>query len=157
MKSIETHARAFLALIILPIDTLVYYRPKRMAFKWWIQVVCFELAWIYIFTKEWSNLGSKKNLCHFIIVQLFFTISGRQFDKHGNLKQWWNNKTIAEFRKAAQCIVDQYSNYTLDDINLAIDGRLTQGENIADNGGLKQAYRVSHKGLFECIPAKLGN
>ena len=75
------------------------------------------------------------------------TISGRQFDKHGNLKQWWNNKTIAEFRKAAQCIVDQYSNYTLDDINLAIDGRLTQGENIADNGGLKQAYRVSHKGM----------
>ena len=75
------------------------------------------------------------------------TISGRQFDKHGNLKQWWNNKTIAEFRKAAQCIVDQYSNYTLDDINLAIDGRLTQGENIADNGGLKQAYRVSQKGM----------
>ena len=59
------------------------------------------------------------------------------------MKQWWNNETIAEFRKAAQCIVDQYSNYTLDDVNLAIDGRLTQGENIADNGGLKQAYRVS--------------
>ena len=77
---------------------------------------------------------------------IFLTISGRQFDKHGNLKQWWNNKTIAEFRKAAQCIVDQYSNYTLDDINLAIDGRLTQGENIADNGGLKQAYRVSRTG-----------
>ena len=43
-----------------------------------------------------------------IIIQ-FLTISGRQFDKHGNLKQWWNNKTIAEFRKAAQCIVDQVS------------------------------------------------
>ncbi len=76
-----------------------------------------------------------------------FDFSGRQFDKHGNLKQWWNNKTIAEFRKAAQCIVDQYSNYTLDDINLAIDGRLTQGENIADNGGLKQAYKVSRTGM----------
>ena len=69
-------------------------------------------------------------------------VTGRQFDKQGNLKQWWNNRTIAEFRKAAQCIVDQYSNYTLDEINLAIDGRLTQGENIADNGGLKQAFRV---------------
>ena len=58
------------------------------------------------------------------------------------MKQWWNNRTIAEFRKAAECIVQQYSNYTLDEINLAIDGRLTQGENIADNGGLKQAFRV---------------
>ena len=58
------------------------------------------------------------------------------------MKQWWNNRTIAEFRQAAECIVQQYSNYTLDEINLAIDGRLTQGENIADNGGLKQAFRV---------------
>ena len=72
----------------------------------------------------------------------FFQFLGRQFDKQGNLKQWWNNRTIAEFRKAAECIVQQYSNYTLDEINLAIDGRLTQGENIADNGGLKQAFRV---------------
>ena len=73
----------------------------------------------------------------------FLSFEGRQFDKHGNLKQWWNNRTIAEFRKAAQCIIDQYSNYTLEQIGLPIDGRLTQGENIADNGGLKQAFRVS--------------
>ena len=74
---------------------------------------------------------------------LYLSFEGRQFDKHGNLKQWWNNRTIAEFRKAAQCIIDQYSNYTLEQIGLPIDGRLTQGENIADNGGLKQAFRVS--------------
>ena len=55
---------------------------------------------------------------------------------------WWNNRTIAEFRGAAQCIIEQYNNYTLDPYGLQIDGRLTQGENIADNGGLKQAYRV---------------
>ena len=68
--------------------------------------------------------------------------AGRQFDKHGNLKQWWNNRTIAAFREAAQCIVDQYSGYTMQEINLNINGRMTQGENIADNGGLKQAFRV---------------
>ena len=75
------------------------------------------------------------------ILQLYVFL-GRQFDKHGNLKQWWNNRTIAEFRGAAQCIIEQYNNYTLEPYGLQIDGRLTQGENIADNGGLKQAYRV---------------
>jgi membrane metallo-endopeptidase-like protein 1 len=58
------------------------------------------------------------------------------------LKQWWNNRTIAAFRRAAQCIVDQYGTYTLQEIDLPVNGRMTQGENIADNGGLKQAFRV---------------
>ena len=76
------------------------------------------------------------------MIRLTSLSAGRQFDKHGNLKQWWNNRTIAAFREAAQCIVDQYSGYTMQEINLNINGRMTQGENIADNGGLKQAFRV---------------
>ena len=67
-----------------------------------------------------------------------FDDKGRQFDKHGNLKQWWNNVTIEKFRGQAQCIIDQYSEYKLPGIELQINGRMTQGENIADNGGLKQ-------------------
>ena len=67
-----------------------------------------------------------------------FDDKGRQFDKHGNLKQWWNNATIKRFRAQAQCIVDQYSAYKLPGIDLPINGKMTQGENIADNGGLKQ-------------------
>ena len=67
-----------------------------------------------------------------------FDDKGRQFDKHGNLKQWWNNVTIEKFRGQAQCIIDQYSEYKLPGIDLQINGRMTQGENIADNGGLKQ-------------------
>lgn len=45
------------------------------------------------------------------------------------------------FRHQAQCIIDQYSSYVLKDIG-QLNGKMTQGENIADNGGLKQAYRV---------------
>ncbi|XP_064459622.1 neprilysin-1-like [Ornithodoros turicata] len=74
-----------------------------------------------------------------------FDDKGRQFDKNGNLKQWWNNKTIETFRQRAQCIIDQYSSYVLEDINLNVNGKQTQGENIADNGGLKQAYRAYKK------------
>lgn len=68
---------------------------------------------------------------------------GRQFDKDGNMKQWWNNSTITAFRTRAQCIIDQYSRYKVNELGLYMNGKLTQSENIADNGGLKQAFRVS--------------
>ena len=57
--------------------------------------------------------------------------------------QWWNNATIKAFRERAQCIIDQYSRYKISEVGLYMNGRMTQGENIADNGGLKQAFRVS--------------
>lgn len=68
---------------------------------------------------------------------------GRQFDKDGNMMQWWNNATIRAFRDRTQCIIDQYSRYKIDEVGLYVNGRMTQGENIADNGGLKQSFRVS--------------
>lgn len=74
-----------------------------------------------------------------------FDDKGRQYDKNGNMMQWWKNETIEAFRNRAQCIIDQYSGYKLKQIGLNIDGRNTQGENIADNGGLKQSYRAYQK------------
>ena len=85
-----------------------------------------------------------------------FDDKGRQFDKHGNLKQWWNNVTIEKFREQAQCIVDQYSGYKLPGIDLFINGRMTQGENIADNGGLKQVQAPFHlQFLWKLIKKRL--
>lgn len=80
-----------------------------------------------------------------------FDDKGRQFDKDGNLMQWWNNATIKAFRERAQCIVNQYSRYKLQEVNLYINGRMTQGENIADNGGLKQAFRVIKKKKYTML------
>lgn len=74
-----------------------------------------------------------------------FDDKGRQFDKDGNMMQWWNNATIEAFRERAQCIIDQYSKYKIDEVGMYMNGRMTQGENIADNGGLKQAFRAYRK------------
>lgn len=74
-----------------------------------------------------------------------FDDKGRQFDKDGNMMEWWNDATIKAFRERAQCIVDQYSRYKVQEVDLYINGRMTQGENIADNGGLKQSFRAYKK------------
>ncbi|XP_039448992.1 neprilysin-1 isoform X2 [Culex pipiens pallens] len=74
-----------------------------------------------------------------------FDDKGRQFDKDGNMMQWWNNATIKAFRERAQCIIDQYSRYKINEVNMYMNGRMTQGENIADNGGLKQSFRAYRK------------
>uniref|UniRef100_A0A0K0EV78 Phosphate-regulating neutral endopeptidase (inferred by orthology to a human protein) n=1 Tax=Strongyloides venezuelensis TaxID=75913 RepID=A0A0K0EV78_STRVS len=71
-----------------------------------------------------------------------FDDRGRLYDSVGNIRQWWDNTTIKRFEEKAQCIEEQYSNYVLDQISMRINGRSTKGENIADNGGLKQAYRA---------------
>ncbi|KJH42925.1 peptidase family M13 [Dictyocaulus viviparus] len=69
----------------------------------------------------------------------------RLYDNLGNIRQWWDNVTIAKFEKKAECIEKQYSEYMLEQISMKINGRSTKGENIADNGGLKQAYKAYKK------------
>ncbi|CAF4213469.1 unnamed protein product, partial [Adineta steineri] len=65
---------------------------------------------------------------------------GRQFDKNGNRLPWWTNETINAFNGKKQCMIDQYNNYTVAQVNISISGEQTLGENIADNGGLKEAF-----------------
>ncbi|KAK7483108.1 hypothetical protein BaRGS_00025676 [Batillaria attramentaria] len=65
------------------------------------------------------------------IFKLRWNWRGRQYDIEGNLKQWWDNHTIQAFHERAQCIIDQYSGFKLEQTGLYIDGKNTQGENIA--------------------------
>jgi putative endopeptidase len=64
-----------------------------------------------------------------------FDDEGRQFDARGNLKDWWTKKDAKEFDERAQCIVDQYAQYTVVD-DIKINSKLTLGEDLADLGGL---------------------
>ena len=68
-----------------------------------------------------------------------FDDEGRQFDAHGNLRDWWTAEDAKQFEKRASCISDQYSKYTIID-DIKINGRLTLGEDTADLGGLILAF-----------------
>uniref|UniRef100_A0A3Q2TQC4 endothelin-converting enzyme 1 n=1 Tax=Fundulus heteroclitus TaxID=8078 RepID=A0A3Q2TQC4_FUNHE len=66
--------------------------------------------------------------------------SGREYDKEGNLRPWWQNSSVEAFRHRTECMVDQYNHYIVN--GEPINGKQTLGENIADNGGLKAAYHA---------------
>ena len=51
----------------------------------------------------------------------------------------------------AKCIIAQYGNYSIPELDLRLNGINTQGENIADNGGIKEAYRAYSKYLVEFL------
>ncbi|KAF5280979.1 hypothetical protein FQR65_LT14903 [Abscondita terminalis] len=76
-----------------------------------------------------------------------FDDQGKQLNIEGNLENWWAEETNKAFLEKAKCIIGQYSNYTVLDVNLNVNGVLTQGENIADNGGIKEAYFAYKKWL----------
>ncbi|CAH1395389.1 unnamed protein product [Nezara viridula] len=71
-----------------------------------------------------------------------FDDQGRQFDANGNLVDWWAPETKDKYLEKAKCIIDQYGNYTDSQVNMKLNGINTQGENIADNGGIKEAYKA---------------
>src|SRR2546423_5558664 len=75
-----------------------------------------------------------------------FDDQGRQFDAAGNLRDWWSKKSADEYNKRRKAVVDQYSAYEPLP-GMHVNGELTQGENIADIGGLKTAYAALQKAL----------
>lgn len=69
-----------------------------------------------------------------------FDDQGAQFDGEGNLKDWWTPNDLKKFQAATQCIVDQFSQYKVGDLN--VQGKLVVGEATADLGGLTLAHRA---------------
>ncbi len=75
-----------------------------------------------------------------------FDDQGRQYDAEGNLKNWWTEEDAKRYKERSEAIVAQFDQYKpLPDAS--INGRLTQGENIADLGGVKIAYEALQKAL----------
>jgi endothelin-converting enzyme/putative endopeptidase len=84
-----------------------------------------------------------------------FDDQGRQFDADGNLKSWWTPEDAKEFETRAECFVKEYSAFTpVDDVHL--NGKLTLGENTADNGGVHLSFMALMKSMEgKPAPAKI--
>ncbi|XP_025913557.1 neprilysin isoform X2 [Apteryx mantelli] len=82
-----------------------------------------------------------------------FDDNGRNFNENGDLLDWWTEESARNFKEQSQCMVYQYGNFSWD---LAggqhLSGINTLGENIADNGGIRQAYKA-----YENFVKKNGN
>ncbi|KAG0371442.1 hypothetical protein BGX24_001670 [Mortierella sp. AD032] len=74
-----------------------------------------------------------------------FDNNGRKYDSVGRFANWWTNATSQAFEDKAQCYVNQYSNFTIkgpDGKDYNLDGQISLGENLADNGGMKMAFHI---------------
>jgi endothelin-converting enzyme len=98
------------------------------------------------FSQEWPNYLSYGSFGHVAAHELThaFDSAGRLYNQEGKLVRWWSNFTSQGFKVKQDCIVKQYSEYTIDDGKggkVHVNGNLTSGENIGDTG-LIQAYRA---------------
>lgn len=101
---------------------------------------------IILFARSSLNYGSLGSVLGHEITHGFDNF-GRLFDKNGNLLPWWTNGTIESYVNMTQCFVDQYSNYFVPELGEHVDGKKTLGENIADNGGVREALEALRKHL----------
>ncbi|KAG9295707.1 hypothetical protein G9A89_001724 [Geosiphon pyriformis] len=72
-----------------------------------------------------------------------FDSNGRRFDETGRLNEWWSNTTLTMFKEKSKCFLNQYNDFTIQNTKgqpLHVNGELTLGENLADNGGMRTAY-----------------
>jgi putative endopeptidase len=75
-----------------------------------------------------------------------FDDQGRQYDKEGNLRDWWTAEDATNFGTQTKALVAHYDNFKLLD-SLHVDGSLTLGENIADLGGVNIAFTALQKAM----------
>ena len=86
-----------------------------------------------------------------------FDDSGRRFDAHGNIRDWWTTRDAEHFRQSARRVAEQYGAYRVfDDDTLHVDPARSLGENIADIGGIRLAYLALERATHDKHPRLIG-
>ncbi|KAF9159024.1 hypothetical protein DFQ26_007003 [Actinomortierella ambigua] len=125
-----------------PQDVNAYYNPlmNEIVFPAGIlQPPFFEGSW-----PEYLNFGGIGAVAGHELTHALDN-NGRLFNATGFFTNWWTNKTAEEFDKRAQCFVEEYGNFTVKDPEgreVHVNGRMTLGENLADDGGVKKAFEA---------------
>jgi predicted metalloendopeptidase len=84
-----------------------------------------------------------------------FDDEGRQFDQKGNLNDWWTPEDAKEFEQRTACIADEYSKFSVAP-GVNVNGKLTLGENTADNGGARIALMALENTIAGKPPLNIG-
>lgn len=140
---------------MMPWEFNAYYDPANNEFNFPFGIL--QPPSLDFTATEGANLGSfgggtiGHELTH------GFDNSGAQYDAHGNIKNWWSEATQKNFDEKAQCFIDQAGQYMIKDVNLAVDGKQTLTENLADQGGVKLGYAVLDNNLKQRTEGKLWN
>ena len=83
-----------------------------------------------------------------------FDDQGRNYDKNGNLANWWTEEDAKKFEERTKILIDRYNDIIV--LNeLHANGEVTLGENIADYGGLKISFDAFKKALNGNVPEKI--
>jgi len=120
---------------------------NRITFPVGIMDVPFFSGYIYEKLLDYARIGA---IVGHEITHGFDSV-GRQYDDFGSAYIWWSAETDAKFQERAKCFVDQYSSFRVPELNMTVNGQMTLRENIADNGGIREAYRA-----FKRLKARRG-
>ncbi|XP_023298446.2 membrane metallo-endopeptidase-like 1 [Lucilia cuprina] len=94
-----------------------------------------------VYNKAWPN-SLKFGTLGYLIGHEFthgFDTVGANYDEAGQANYWWSSKSGKVFKERSKCYVDHYQSYLIPEINRNVNGNLTNDENIADGGGLREA------------------
>ncbi|KAM0749064.1 zincin [Meredithblackwellia eburnea MCA 4105] len=99
------------------------------------------------FSKDWPEyfaFGAFGSVAGHELTHAFDQM-GRQYDKDGKLTDWWTKATVKRFESLKGCLLEQYGNYSVLDPKgnpVYINSHFTNGEDMADGGGIAQSYRA---------------
>ncbi|KAK3840046.1 MAG: hypothetical protein JOS17DRAFT_725821 [Linnemannia elongata] len=129
-------------MLMVPATVNAYYDPFSNSINFPAGIL--QMPFFNVENPEYINYGSMGVVGGHEIGHAFDSM-GRHYDDIGRVANWWTNATSKAFDEKAQCYVNQYGNFTIkgpDGKDHNLNGQLTLPENLADNGGIKMAFRA---------------